>query len=61
MVKRVERVGERIVVYGQGDRLVSTVVSAAETAGAGLRDLRTEDPSLEDVFLRLTGREMREP
>jgi len=60
LVERVERVGERTVVYGQGDRLVSIVVNAAETAGAGLRDVRTEDPSLEDVFLRLTGREMRE-
>jgi len=60
LVERVERVGERTVVYGQGDRLVSIVVNAAEAAGAGLRDVRTEDPSLEDVFLRLTGREMRE-
>ena len=60
MVERVERVGERLVVYGQGDQLVSNVVNATESAGAGLRDLRTEDPDLEDVFLRLTGRGMRE-
>ena len=60
MVDRIERDGERLVVYGRGDRLVSDVVNAAESAGAGLRDLRTEEPDLEDVFLRLTGRGMRE-
>jgi len=28
--------------------------------GVRFRDLRTEQPTLEDVFLALTGREMRE-
>jgi ABC-2 type transport system ATP-binding protein len=60
MVDRIERDGERLVVYGRGDRLVSDVVNAAQSAGADLRDLRTEEPDLEDVFLRLTGRGMRE-
>ena len=60
MVDRIEGTGERLLVYGRGDRLVGTVVMAAEAAGATLRDLRTEEPNLEDVFLRLTGREMRE-
>ena len=59
-VTRVERIGERVVVYGEGDRLVSGVVEALETGGVPFRDLRTEQPSLEDVFLALTGREMRE-
>jgi ABC-2 type transport system ATP-binding protein len=60
MVQRVEHLGDRLVVYGQGDRLVSSVVNAAEAAGVGVLDLRTEEPNLEDVFLRLTGRDMRE-
>ena len=59
-VTRVERIGERVVVYGQGDGLVGGVVNALEAGGVRFRDLRTEQPSLEDVFLALTGREMRE-
>ncbi len=60
MIDEVEAAADRLVVYGRGDRLVSAVVTAVETAGVTLRDLRTEDPSLEDVFLRLTGRDMRD-
>ena len=59
-VTRVERSGERVVVYGQGDGLVGGVVNALEAGGVRFRDLRTGQPSLEDVFLALTGREMRE-
>jgi ABC-2 type transport system ATP-binding protein len=59
-VTRVEQVGERVVVYGQGDGLVSGVVNALEAGSVRFRDLRTEQPTLEDVFLALTGREMRD-
>lgn len=59
-VTRVERSGERIVVYGRGDGLVGAVVNALTAGGFQIRDLRTEQPTLEDVFLALTGREMRE-
>jgi ABC-2 type transport system ATP-binding protein len=59
-VKRVERRGDLLVVYGLGDRFVSTVVAAAEQAGLPLAELRTEQTTLEDVFLTLTGRELRE-
>jgi ABC-2 type transport system ATP-binding protein len=59
-VSRVEQVGDRLVVYGGGDRFVGGVVSALEDAGVDLIDLRTEESTLEDVFLALTGREMRE-
>jgi ABC-2 type transport system ATP-binding protein len=58
-VVRVERIGERVVVYGQEDGLVSGVVSALETGGIRFENLRTEQPTLEDVFLALTGKEMR--
>jgi hypothetical protein len=47
-------------VHGSGDQFVSRVVSALETNRIAFRDLRTEQPTLEDVFLSLTGREMRE-
>jgi ABC-2 type transport system ATP-binding protein len=60
LVSRVDRIGDRIVVYGHGDRFASTVVRALEDEALDFLDLRTEQPNLEDVFLNLTGREMRE-
>ena len=59
-VSRVEQSDERMTVYGHGERFVSSVVYALEDAGVPFLDLRTEQPNLEDVFLALTGREMRE-
>ncbi|WP_448600885.1 ATP-binding cassette domain-containing protein [Thermoflexus hugenholtzii] len=59
-VFRVERIGERVVVYGQGDRLAAQVVEAMAARGIAIRDLRVEQPNLEDVFLALTGRPMKE-
>ncbi|MFO8060244.1 MAG: ABC transporter ATP-binding protein [Bacillota bacterium] len=58
-VSRVEEAGGRVTVYGEREGLVSAVVNALEKRGIPFRNLRTEDPSLEDVFLALTGREMR--
>lgn len=58
--ERVEQIGERVVVYGRDSDLVSTVVRALEKEGISFRDLRTEQPSLEDVFLTLTGRVIHE-
>ncbi len=60
LVDRVEQIGERVVVYGSGERFTSSVVHGLETSGADFRDLRTQDPTLEDVFLSLTGKEIRE-
>ena len=60
---RLEVQGERVVIHGKNGRkvpLVSDVVSLLTSQGVQFRDLRTEQPSLEDVFLSLTGREMRE-
>ena len=59
-VERVEQVGDRVLVYGQGERFVSSVVYALEDASVQFLDLRTEQSNLEDVFLSLTGREMRD-
>ena len=59
-VTRVERAGERVVISGQNEKLVSSVVNTLEANGITFHDLRTEQPSLEDVFLALTGRELRE-
>ena len=59
-VERVERSGERIVVHGQSDRLLTPILEVIEQARLSFHDLQTEQPNLEDVFLALTGREMRD-
>jgi ABC-2 type transport system ATP-binding protein len=60
LINRLDQIGDRIIVYGHGDRFASTVVRALEDSSTDFLDLRTEQPNLEDVFLNLTGREMRE-
>ncbi len=65
-VTRVEDQGDRVIVSGRangsnGDApLVTEVVNILTAEGIRFSDLRTEHPSLEDVFLTLTGRQMRE-
>ncbi len=58
-VRRVERIGESVLVYGKKEGLLARVVNALETAGVPFTNLRTEQPTLEDVFLKLTGKEIR--
>jgi ABC-2 type transport system ATP-binding protein len=60
---RLEVQGEQVTVHAKSGRkvpLVSEVVGLLSAQGILFRDLRTEQPSLEDVFLKLTGREIRE-
>jgi ABC-2 type transport system ATP-binding protein len=59
-VTRIEEIGERVIVYGYGDKMVGGVISALTSSGIRFRDLRTEQPTLEDVFLAQTRREMRD-
>ena len=49
--------GLRVLARAQ-DGLLAHVVTTAN--GYGLRDVTTAEPSLETVFIRLTGRELRE-
>jgi ABC-2 type transport system ATP-binding protein len=53
-VTGVARSGSRVTVSGHGDRLVILVVNALDAQGARFRDLRTEQPSLDDVFMAMT-------
>jgi ABC-2 type transport system ATP-binding protein len=46
------------VIAASSDGLLPDLVQAA--AGFGLRDLAITEPSLETVFIRLTGRDLRE-
>jgi ABC-2 type transport system ATP-binding protein len=58
-VSNVARRGQRVEVEGNGPVLA---VVAAELAGHGIlpTDLRTEQPTLEDVFLTITGTAMHD-
>lgn len=58
-VKRVARSGPRVEVEGSGSVLVLVAASLVEH-GITPADLRIEQPSLEDVFLKLTGQEIDE-
>jgi ABC-2 type transport system ATP-binding protein len=51
--------GVQLHVKGN-ERLVPRVVSAAERGGFDLLDLSISEPSLETVFINLTGKELRE-
>jgi ABC-2 type transport system ATP-binding protein len=42
------------------DRLVPRVVEAAESAGFSLADLSVAEPTLETVFIGLTGKDLRD-
>ena len=59
-VSRVECSNERVIVYGQGEKLVGEVVNMLSVDGVHFHDLRTEQPTLDDVFLTLTGHEIRD-
>ena len=51
--------GLQLHVQG-GDRLVPRLVLAAERGGFDLNDLSIAEPSLETVFINLTGKELRD-
>jgi ABC-2 type transport system ATP-binding protein len=53
-VKKVSRQGSRVEVEGSG-ALLAHVAAALVARGIVPADLRVEQPSLEDVFLKLTG------
>lgn len=58
-VSGVETTAEGLRVIGSGaDGLLPAIVDAA--SGHGLRDLTIAEPSLETVFIQLTGRDLRE-
>ncbi len=59
-IEKLEIAGNQVRVEGSGERFASSVVSAFERCGVPFIDLWTEQPTLEDVFLALTGRQMRE-
>jgi len=60
-VTRTRRVPDGVELHVQGaDRLVPRVAAAAEHGGFDLVDLSVAEPSLETVFINLTGKELRD-
>ncbi len=61
--ERVDTVAERerwrARIYGSGDQLMDAALDAVRAAGRDLVELRRIEGTLEDVFVHLTGREMR--
>jgi ABC-2 type transport system ATP-binding protein len=52
--------GSKVSVYGQDEGLAAAVVNTLTAQGIRFCNLRTEQPNLEDVFIHLTGRQMRD-
>ena len=52
--------GERFTLRGQGDDFISEVIHCLSERRMRVSDFRTLLPSLEDVFLRLTGHSIRD-
>jgi ABC-2 type transport system ATP-binding protein len=50
----------RIRVHARGSTSVSQVVDTVVASGGNIRAINTVEPSLQDVFLHLTGHEMRD-
>jgi ABC-2 type transport system ATP-binding protein len=59
-VSRLDRHDDTVTIYGSGDRFLTGVVSVLEKERVPFSNLSVQEPSLEDVFLALTGREIRE-
>ena len=62
LIGQLEVQGERVTVHGETSQasLVNDVVSLLARLNIRFRNLRTEQPTLEDVFLKLTGHEMKD-
>jgi ABC-2 type transport system ATP-binding protein len=58
-VTSVERREADVVIRGRGDELVSNVIQCLAQHAIPVIDFRTESPTLEDVFLQLTGHSIR--
>jgi len=59
-VERAERSGATYTIRGAGDDFVTDVINIIAREGIRVRGFRTEIPTLEDVFLKLTGHGIRD-
>jgi ABC-2 type transport system ATP-binding protein len=59
LVDSVSRDHLTFTIRGRGDELVTHVIQCLAESGMRVSDLRTERPTLEDVFLKVTGHSIR--
>ena len=59
-VESVDRQGSQVTVRGRGDDLVTQVIQCVAEHRMRVIDFRTEVPTLEEVFLRVTGHTIRD-
>jgi ABC-2 type transport system ATP-binding protein len=59
-VESVTRTGSRVTIEGRGGDLVASVIDCVSENRIRVSDFRTVVPSLEDVFLTLTGHSIRD-
>ena len=59
-VRSVERNGSEVVLNGHGEGLLTGVVDCLAEHKIPITDFRTQVPTLEDVFLRVTGHALRD-
>ena len=59
-VDRVAQANGVVQAFGSADNLVSSVVIALEQQQIPIRNLRTVQPTLDDVFIALTGKALRD-
>jgi ABC-2 type transport system ATP-binding protein len=59
-LETVERDDARFTLRGTGDGFITAVIRSLSEHRITVTDFRTEAPNLEDVFLKLTGRSMRD-
>lgn len=59
-VTRTEEVNNQVIVYGKGSEFLTKVVQVIENLGLPLYNLQIKQPTLEDVYLTLTGREYKD-
>jgi ABC-2 type transport system ATP-binding protein len=60
VVERGEGSGRTYTIRGAGDDFVTEVINVVAREGIRVRGFRTEIPTLEDVFLKLTGHGIRD-
>jgi len=58
-ISKYEKSGNNITVYGHDKRMVKDVVNFLVNRNIDFSDLQTEQATLEDVFLSLTGKQIR--
>ena len=58
-ISRYEKSGDSVIIYGRDNEMVRDAVNFLVKNNIDFYDLKTEQATLEDVFLTLTGKEIR--